>query len=172
MESTSKLLTNNKLAAAATSQTPHGDDTTLSSVDRYDLSVFQRQQYFPQPEKVKTEDERLEEERERLGLKKPPLNRKQSVQEHDQGPRHQISKLSEVHQTCLNQANDLMTKEEDEKWGDGTIICEEIDEQIRLHREEKANEEPLSHQPQTYVDFKRSRELKLEQALAEEEAKK
>ena len=64
-----------------------------------------------------------------------------------------------------------MTKEEDEKWGDGTIICEEIDEQIRQHREE-ANEEPLAYQPQTYVDFKRSRELKLIQELAEEEAKK
>ena len=126
------------------------------------MSVFQRQQYFPQPEKVQTEDERLEAERIRLGINKPPLNRKQSVQEHDEEPRYQISKLAEVHQKCLDQANDSMTNEEDAKWGDGTIICEEIDEQIMQDRQQKVK--PPTRQPQTFVDFKKKREFELQQA--------
>ena len=80
-------------------------ESPLSTLDKYDESVFQRQQYFPQPEKVQTEDERLEAERVRLGLKKPPITRKQSVQEHDVGPRYEISKLSHVHQASLDETN-------------------------------------------------------------------
>ena len=95
------------LLAKNKSMAPDGVDDTL--IDRYDMSAYQRQQYFPQPEKVQTEDERLEAERIRLGINKPPLNRKQSVQEHDEEPRYQISKLAEVHQKCLDQANDSMT---------------------------------------------------------------
>ncbi len=45
-------------------------EDTLSVQDRYDLKAYQFNQYFPVPEKKKTVEEELQEERERLGLGK------------------------------------------------------------------------------------------------------
>lgn len=63
------------------------DYDTLSISDRYDLKANQFNQYFPQPAKIKTDQEELDEQREKLGLKKVQYKRS-SLDEKDEEPRY------------------------------------------------------------------------------------
>ena len=70
--------------------------------DRYDVMAYAHNQYFPPPNFGKTEQEQLDEEREKLGLKKGANKRSSSIQEKDEEPRYEISKIKAMAEIDLD----------------------------------------------------------------------
>ena len=52
---------------------------SLGAQERYDVMAYAHNQYFPLPNFGKSEQEQLDEEREKLGLKKGAASRRTSI---------------------------------------------------------------------------------------------
>ena len=70
--------------------------------DRYEVMAYAHNQYFPPPNNGKSEQEWLDEQREKLGLKKGAQKRRGDIQEKDAEPRYEISKIKALAENDLD----------------------------------------------------------------------
>ena len=95
------------------------------------MKAYQFNQYFPQPDPGKTEQELLDELREKLGLKKDTVGRRTSIQKEDEEPRYQISKLDQLHHDDMLLTNKDNLGEEEKLYGSGHLIGKELTQMIK-----------------------------------------
>jgi len=113
------------------------NDDSLSAQERYDIKAYRFNQYFPVPKPQKTEAEKLEEERQKLGLETHNNRRQISISNEDQEPRFEISKLSNLASKDLDLTNSENLGEMERYYGDGVHVGGEIDAQIRQITDDK-----------------------------------
>ena len=106
-------------------------DGTMSATDRFDLKAYQNNQYFPQPEQKITEEDKLMAKREELGLNVLRIKKHYSVQDEDEEPRYEISKVSNLARIDLDETNLQNLDEQERLYGDGKAIEDEIIKQNR-----------------------------------------
>ena len=138
---------------AANSQS---DNEHLSVIDRYDLKASEFRQYFPQPPAAKSVEDELEEAREKLGLKKMKTQKNsESLQEDEDEPRYEISKMEELAQSDLLATNWENQGMADRVYGNGVIFGREIDQQIKKEEDNQkaVSKKQLDSQRQTFLQF-------------------
>lgn len=105
---------------------------TLSVSELYDIKAYRFKNYFPEPPlKILQEDE-LNEERGKLGLANKNQGKKRiSIQEEDELPRYEISKLQILAQIDLDETIRGNQDEADKAYGNAVCLGKEIGEEIK-----------------------------------------
>ena len=93
--------------------------------------AYAHNQYFPAPNFGKSEQEQLDEQREKLGLKKGGQKRNASIQEKDEEPRYEISKIKALAENDLDRTHIENSTDEENMYGNGVILGHDIDLKIR-----------------------------------------